>query len=182
MTDTLPNGVVGSYPRELGSRRGNQSDPWIPTSGTGEGDHIAARSLGGSTGRQRLVMGREAGGSRYIRALKVPAFGYAKVCVRRSGQVPRTTLGSGPGPQKLRAHPPTYPCIEPLSTLLNDKATREFCFRRAPRVSKCTVKEGALRAGLCCRRGGALSTKPDPQLYVSLRMEVSLGAFALQQY
>lgn len=107
MTDSLPNGVVGSYPRELGSRRGNQSDPWIPTSGTGEGDHIAARSLGGSTDRQRLVMGREAGGSRYIRALKVPAFGYAKVCVRRSGQVPRTTLGSGPGPQKLRAHPPT---------------------------------------------------------------------------
>jgi hypothetical protein len=63
MTDSLPNGVVGSYPRELGSRRGNQSDPWIPTwPGTGEGDHIAARSLGGSTDRQRLVMGREAGG------------------------------------------------------------------------------------------------------------------------
>ncbi|KLP06115.1 uncharacterized protein LW94_14973 [Fusarium fujikuroi] len=36
-----------------------------------------------------------------------------------------------------------------------------------------TAKEGALRAGLCCRRGGALSTLVDPQLcYPS---EASLG-------
>jgi hypothetical protein len=100
-----------------------------------------------------------------------------------SGQVPRATLGSGSG---LRAkswrlvHRP-HPCIRSLSTLPNDKATREFCFRRAPGVLEGTyihaavgtAKEGALRAGLCCRRGGALSTLVDPQLcYPS---EASLG-------
>lgn len=129
----------------------------------GGGDHIASRCL---------VMGRAAGapGTREEQAPNLRL-----LC---SGQVPRATLGSGSG---LRAkswrlvHRP-HPCIRPLSTLPNDKATREFCFRRAPGVLEGTyihaavgtAKEGALRAGLCCRRGGALSTLVDPQLCCSV--------------
>jgi len=60
----------------------------------GGGDHSATR--------RPLAMGRAAAPDTFW----VPAVRYTKVWMLRSGQVPRTTLGSGPGP-KLGARPPT---------------------------------------------------------------------------
>jgi hypothetical protein len=88
----------------------------------GGGDHIAARCL---------VIGRAAGAPR---TLEVPAQKPKWCCAlaRYLEQLWAQVPGCGPKSWRLVHRP--HPCIQPLSTLPNDKAKREFCFRRAPGV------------------------------------------------
>lgn len=85
----------------------------------GGGDHIAARCL---------VMGRAGAPGTHAKNQyqSLGCCALARYLEQLWAQVP----GCGPKSWRL-AHRP-HPCIQPLSTLPNDKATREFCFRRAP--------------------------------------------------
>ena len=111
----------------------------------GGGDHSATRRPSSWVEQQRL---RTHSGYQRLGTRKSGCCALARYLEQLWVQVPGPSWGSSAD---------LIPASNPCPPFPNDKATREFCFRRAPGVPEGVAKEGALRAGLCCRRGGALS-------------------------